>query len=245
MSSAVVSTRSVSTIAIWFAVIAGTSLTTGLIVPQSGVDQAFASAALAKVREGDTATVKAMVSPSLAVFRYFFSTLALRSPEALGKFVSSSEHLAALPTGTTVIGHLDGASKELVHLMDDTPKSTWSSKTGKQKGGEKLRLTFPQPILLSAIDLSPGSQATDFPRGLELRGGVSCAEQPLPLLASYANWQGSLRLTPDGFPYFAGQDAVYVPIDPAVRVSCVELLQTGTAPYDWSIADIRIVSPSQ
>jgi hypothetical protein len=117
----------------------------------------------------------------------------------------------------------------------------WSARTGKQLGGERLTIALNKPLNILGIELDPGSFASDYPRGLEVRGGGTCNIEDSQLITKYPIWQGPLYVTSRGFPYYGPRNEVRITFDESVELECIHLRQTGKANVDWSVARIRVV----
>lgn len=114
---------------------------------------------------------------------------------------------------------------------------------GGQVGGEVLTIQFGATTPVSGIELSPGLHALDFPRGVEITGGDCSRAAPKKIL-SRPSWQGALRFTSDGYPYWGPHEDVRIIFPVPRKVQCIFVKQTGKARHDWSIVRVRILNPS-
>lgn len=117
----------------------------------------------------------------------------------------------------------------------------WSTRTGSQTGHELLRVRFPQPISAQGIELDPGAYLTDYPRGLDIRGGSCAHPEDAQILFQAPLWQGPLEVTAKGIPYFAARNKVRIIFIQSASVECIFVRQTARAPFDWSIAKVGII----
>lgn len=130
----------------------------------------------------------------------------------------------------------------LPNLTQGEPPFRWSTRTGQQHGNETLSIRFSSPTRIRGIELDPGAFSTDYPRGLTVRGGNCSSPESAPVLFEAPLWQGALRLTPKGLPYFAPRNDVRIIFPNEVVVECVFAQQTARAPFDWSVSRIGIVA---
>ena len=171
-------------------------------------------------------------SPSLAVFQYLQESTSELTADA-----HTLKATAELPTSSLqgLIQSVKGGRNEGSEpLTDGDPKTRWSS---AQRGDESLSVTFTSPQTLRGIELDPGAFTSDFPRGIEVLG--TTVEDKEIKLVSFASWQGSVAFTPLGYPYFLGQHEVRVLFGHAETLKRLTIRQTGKAPFDWSVAEIK------
>lgn len=138
-------------------------------------------------------------------------------------------------------------------LIDDRPKTRWTSGGGRQRGDEWVGLRFSSPRQLDAVELFLGNFVTDFPRGLRVRASASCEapprapgfEQNSEVLLNYPAWYGGLDFTPQGYPYFRGRYSMRLFFPKTEEIQCLLFEQTGESiGTDWSIAEVRILEHS-
>ncbi len=173
-----------------------------------------------------------LISPSLRVIAEYGDW----SIDAESK-IAAFQSVSLKDSDATV--HGSDRAEMIARLMDGKPRSRWSPKKGKQEGNEWLEFTFPNPFQISGIELSPGEYSTDFPRALRIRAGqgTDCANAPVVFETN--SWQGALRYTKSGFPFFAGQDQVQIYFKNQIELQCIKVEQTGRAPFDWSVSEVR------
>lgn len=179
------------------------------------------------------------LSPSLHVILSFYRgtpglPLTLESLRSLAaQSMHSIEHTAA-----TLETNPIGNGRTLERLVDGNSRTRWTSNLNRQEGIERLVLRFATPTRVRGIELDPGDYNTDFPRGVVVTGG-SCDEYAAQRLADFPSWQGSLDFTPSGHPFFRGQSDVKILFTQEHTVECLFVYQTATAPFNWTIAEIR------
>jgi hypothetical protein len=133
---------------------------------------------------------------------------------------------------------------DLVATIDNKPLTRWSSGGGRQTAGEWLTIAFATPRTLKGIELSTGGFGADYPRGLRLSGGERC-DGPLQELAHLPEWEGPIRFTSDGHPYYGGQPEVKVYFRPT-KVGCLKIEQIGRSTrFDWSVAELLVLPASE
>jgi hypothetical protein len=116
----------------------------------------------------------------------------------------------------------------------------WSTRTGMQRGDELLTIRFEAATVVNGVELDPGQYFTDYPRGLRITGG-SCDQNTAEEIVDYPIWQGSLRVTYRGLPYYTPRNQVKVIFSSPRTVQCIFVRQTGKAPFDWSISRVRVM----
>ena len=175
-----------------------------------------------------SATPEITLSPSHALVRDTGEAVALTPPR--GRWVGAGA------LGVTITASHRG--EDVPAILDRDPATRWSSGRGHQQGDEWLELRLPQPRSLLGIDLSPGNFQADFPRGIRV---APCGGSPLVDLPS---WQGELRRTPAGYPWYGAQDRVVIRFPAAVMTDCLRVEQRARgAPFDWSVAGVRLLLP--
>ena len=140
-----------------------------------------------------------------------------------------------------------GATYELTPLRDtstalDSALGGTRLYTGRghQFGDELLTIRFPAETTIQGIEISPGSYATDFPRGVLISGG-ECDEAKARSIITLPAWQGALLFTRDGYPYRSEHHDVRILFNHPEALSCLFVRQTAQTKYDWSIAQIKIL----
>ncbi len=181
-------------------------------------------------------------TPSAGLVR----TLALTDPHIIDS-ISAIEELSKLPS--IDIRSLHGEvsiepapNPEALATARQLEKAfRWSTRTGSQRGNELLTLRFLQRTSLRGVELDPGAYATDYPRGLSISGGECAKPGEAKLIFEAPIWQGPLEVTSRGIPYLAARNKVRVLFPEAASVECLFVRQTAKAPFDWSIASIRVI----
>lgn len=158
------------------------------------------------------------------------------SSEARPPLVSVSEVGATVTTSA--------GDKGVRRMFDNSLKTRWSPKAGKQNGTEWIQIALPEAMKISAIDLSPGAHFSDFPRGLSLVFAKDCTtlqnSENILRTISIKNWHGPVQLTEKGFPYYGKESDVHVTLAPIVTGQCILIKQTSTATFDWSVGELKI-----
>jgi hypothetical protein len=111
---------------------------------------------------------------------------------------------------------------------------------GGQKGDELLTIRLAEPGIVNGIALSPGEFLWDFPRGLRIKGG-SCDRAAARDIMTIPSWQGALRFSPAGNPYWSDHADVRIIFPQPESVECLFVEQTGRSQHDWSIASVGIL----
>lgn len=131
-------------------------------------------------------------------------------------------------------------------LYDGNPRTRWTSGTGRQKGGEWLAIRFAAPVPVEALKLESGRFGGDYPRGVRIRSAAECAEGETPsgtVVFEERRWIGPVLRTEEGFPYLGPEQEVLLPFSHMAISQCLFIEQTGSAPLDWSIAELLISGP--
>ncbi len=202
---------------------------------------AFSQETMAAIREDDSLR-RVAISPSFGVIRAFERS----NPGFLAnletfKTLAQQEMRSILPSEATVETTPVGNGRTLDRVGDGSAHTRWTSNRSQQVGDELFTFRFARPTPVRGLELDPGEYATDFPRGLTVRGG-QCREEEARQLAYFPSWQGALSFTADGFPYFSGQGDVRVLFGKEELVECIFVRQTSTAPFAWSVAEVRMIS---
>jgi hypothetical protein len=116
----------------------------------------------------------------------------------------------------------------------------WSTRTGMQRGDELLTIRFTSPTSVNGIELDPGPYFTDYPRGLKISGGP-CDLAAAKEIVDYPIWQGAVKVTYRGIPYYTPRNEVRAIFTSQQTVECIFVRQTGKAPFDWSISRVRVM----
>lgn len=195
-----------------------------------------------------------LISPSLGVIKGIFKDqkwsdqiLPRTRLISTATAVSAGEHhprISSYPSANS--------AGRLSRMVDEKIRTRWSSGTGKQSGTEALLISIPAGIKLDAIELDPGAFQSDFPRGLRVFSSPQCTflynfqpselEPYMDKAVEISEWQGAIKFSSDGFPYFASQSDVRVTFSETREVECLLIEQTGhDEHFDWSVAELRFV----
>jgi hypothetical protein len=128
----------------------------------------------------------------------------------------------------------------LALLHDGRDRTRWSPGIGQQSGQEWIQLEFKDPVVINALDFGPGVFSSDYPRGVRIKGGLSCVAD-LPVLFEDPFWEGSVHFTPQGFPYLLGPNEVIAYFTYPAVLKCLRIEQMGReSGYDWSVGEISL-----
>ncbi len=168
--------------------------------------------------------------------------------EVVGPWVASAEEVAKRDLAN--LNKLDLAGvrvstsvqPELGPLMLDGKLETrWSTKRPAAPG-DAVSLDLNAVRNIMVVDLALGKASSDFPRGIAL--SISVDGKSFREVFREDDWQGEVRWTADGFPYFMGQQAVQIQLAEVVSARYLRIEQTAQGDhFDWSIAEIRIFEP--
>ncbi len=184
------------------------------------------------------------ISPSAAVVKHVAQAISADSSEMLKRpllqgFTPSAQSLGKFSASLkTSVNPLQGA---LAAVTDGDPATRWTTGQSAQHGEEIVEITFDTPTMVGGIELDTGNFTTDFPRGLEVTS-TNATQDSTTCSASFPSWQGSVTRTPKGSLYFTGQHEVQVIFPAPCLLKSISIKQTGTAIFDWSIAEIKILS---
>ena len=189
-------------------------------------------------------------SPSL----YLLRTVGVKSLSGQREAARLGLHFHAIPAGAVMISAShDNDPKKLRFLTDRRrDKRRWSAGKGFQSGDEKLHLFFTHPTRLSGVKLFSGEFTSDFPRGLRISTARRCSmhmpgakviRKNYSLASALSSWQGQVKFTPAGYPYFGGQDKVQVYFPESIEARCLLIEQIGKdASFDWSVTEIEVLN---
>jgi hypothetical protein len=191
---------------------------------------------LTQLRNGVVAPEIA-VSPSLALFIRYGVDLAIAP--ALNTFRYSQKVTVHGSSGEDLAGA----------LTDRNLHTRWRAsplgQEAQQRGNEWLLIEFSRVAPLRALNLDCGHFITDFPRALRVFALPECTEgkfaAPEKPLLEYSPWLGPLLETASHHPYLGSESDVRLTLPGAPELKCVLIQQTGTAPFDWSIAELKIL----
>ncbi|WKZ57324.1 MAG: hypothetical protein QY326_01280 [Bdellovibrionota bacterium] len=179
-----------------------------------------------------------LASPSLSVLGNYGAAI-LRSHYAQVERVSRGP-------GRVVAASTNQGSIALAH--DKDPATRWSAKRGEEHSWLLIRKPQAQPAI--GIALETGQYASDFPGGLEVYVGDSALQcepsevqrQRWNLIFKSDDWQGPVKLSPEGYPFYLGQPDVEIPFTQPIKGSCFLVRQTKRrAIFDWSVAEVRFL----
>ncbi|HMO01373.1 MAG TPA: hypothetical protein PKD37_04435 [Oligoflexia bacterium] len=148
-------------------------------------------------------------------------------------------------------------------LVDGRNKSRILLSSGGQKGDEWLQMRFHLPVSAYGIQLNISKFPGDFPRGIQVYYKKRCQrlEKPkivfgknltAPLIKEYQklididNWQGEVKYTQIGFPYFGSQNIVNLyflnNFPNPTKFQCLLIKQTGKDSFfEWSIGELKLL----
>lgn len=179
-------------------------------------------------------------SPSFAVVRNY-GGLSLRAPVAI------SSRSVRLPASIVGVSHNQGAT----HLAADAdPTTRWSAQRGRQFGDEWVLLKSTKSNPPIGIALNTGNFRSDFPAALQVLAAppqLPCSTTALRNAAwmvvfATDSWQGALSITPNGYPFYRGEEQVEIPFPGPVESSCYLVRQVGKRhSFDWSIAEAKFI----
>lgn len=194
--------------------------------------------------EFSPAEMKILASPSYAVIRsYGIGTLKKRTLYQAAKEFPLTADVA------TASAFPRSEERSMERMLDPKPNSRWTPQQGRQLGNEWLHITLREPLTFIGIEVDPGAlYKTDFPRGIRISANDSCSDAPSDRPSGYRvlfeqkEWQGALRFTSDGFPYYGGQGEVRAYFPEAVTTRCILVEQIGhDEHFDWSIASVNLL----
>lgn len=197
----------------------------------------LASTALAQ----SVATRQRIVSPSFIVYLQY----RLRA-DAVPRETSN----AFATIHSKDVAHLELSDGSLVRkkrYRDKNRKTRIRVGPGKQEGNEWFCIELRPGLQMQSVRLDTGQFFTDFPRALLVKEGESCStiDHLARRAARYTPWEGPLRFTDHGYPYFGPQSDVELDTPSHPRALFVK--QLGHSNFNWSIAEIEVayVEPPQ
>lgn len=134
------------------------------------------------------------------------------------------------------------------NINDNNPETRWTSGQAGQRANEWLHLDLGKEFRLAGLNIESGLYVTDFPRGVSVYISRSCTPDSTPgnleEILSIPHWQGPIKYTKNGFPYFGSQQQVKIIFPDTIQARCLLLRQTGrTKDFDWSVSGIKIITP--
>jgi hypothetical protein len=132
-------------------------------------------------------------------------------------------------------------------MHDRNIATRWSPGGGAQHGTEWIYVYLPEPQTIHGIELVTGPFHTDFARGIRVSSALHCKQQvrsptevSFDSLLEVSEWEGSISMTTDGYPYFGGQGGGRMYFRSPTVARCLLIEQTARFPgFDWSIAEVR------
>jgi hypothetical protein len=161
------------------------------------------------------------------------------------KFVNPARHSYNLTLNITA-SH-NNSPEQIRNSTDYRQATRWTSGGGRQRGTEWFHVHLNQPVTLHGLAPQPGAFIADFPRGVKISYKESCNpphEQKIDddqysEAVNIPAWEGPVRITKNGFPYFGGQSEVKIVFPKPVTGQCFLIQQTGRSTRsDWSISKI-------
>lgn len=181
-----------------------------------------------------------LLSPSLNLYRVFGLEL--------DKVLYNQNNLVKIPLSKFQPEVLVSRNIEDVSsLIDQDFNTTWSPTSGSQLGDEYLVIKFPKEVRAIGLGLRTDGRYSDFPRGLEIVKDCSDLsflqekKSKNNILFYSSNWQGPVRFTIGGFPYFGGQGDVELIFPNEFKTDCLYIGQIGKSDhFDWSVSEIEL-----
>ena len=138
--------------------------------------------------------------------------------------------------------------QELRNIFDNKLMSRWSSKRAAQKGDEWILFALSKSKLIKGVYLSSGKFPADFARGVEIIVAANCDNGELPQeedsISLYKNsdWQGIIKYTSAGFPYYGSQSEFEIIFNKPVEIKCMKIKQISrNKHFEWSVASLQFI----
>ncbi|RMD83841.1 MAG: discoidin domain-containing protein [Candidatus Dadabacteria bacterium] len=137
----------------------------------------------------------------------------------------------------------------LINLWDRNPATRWKSGGAKQTGNEWIHIKLKEPQKIGGVALKTGNFHSDFPRGLRISYKEDCSGDKSEFAhykeaIEFKDWEGSIKFTKKGYPYYTPPAVVAVKFYAPVTTSCILIEQTGhTNRYDWSVTGLYLFIP--
>jgi hypothetical protein len=125
----------------------------------------------------------------------------------------------------------------LPRILDD------HSNSRLKLNNKTLDIHLLEPQTLSGIVLDPGGFSTDFPRSFVVKNSDNGS-----VIFYSENWQGPINFSAEtALPYYGAQQDVIVLFDSDILASglAISIDSQKQQPYDWSVAEVRIIKPKQ
>ncbi len=180
-----------------------------------------------------------LVSPSLYLIRNI--GLEILKTKGMHKDIKFTD---LLPSEAILSASREGA--ELNNLVDKDSSTRARLAEAPQTGKEWLLIRFNKSRELRGVRLRNDNFFSDFPRGLEVQVSSDCKggnpeSGSYKTVASFPEWQGSIKFSRAGLPYFGPQGEVEVIFPKETNVQCLLVRQTYPEPiFDWSVTEIEV-----
>ena len=186
-------------------------------------------------------TESKIISPSLNVYLQN-SPMLVKNPESLTNY----ESLRLNKNNAQITSSHRNDQRVLRRILDISPATRWSTGLGKQTGSEWLLIKLSEPTLATGIEINVGKFSADFPRGLKIYSIDSCTVPEINteenLIRISNPWQGVIKFTPEGYPYYGSQSKVRTFFNKEEKIKCLLIKQTGTSDsFEWSVTSIDLL----
>ena len=182
-----------------------------------------------------------LVSPSLSIYQKEGKSL-LSDPNSYREFT----RIPLRKNNAQIQYLLDNDQRKLRRILDISEATRWSTGLGEQTGNESLILNLHEPIKAKGIEINVGKFTTDFPRGLRIYN----SDGPTKIIEGMTNnlikdsdpWQGVIKFTSDGYPYYGSQSEVRTFFKSEQEIKYLLIKQTGTSnSFEWSVTSINLL----
>ncbi|MDZ4785319.1 MAG: hypothetical protein SGJ02_04500 [bacterium] len=141
-------------------------------------------------------------------------------------------------------------SNSLKFTIDRDLKTHWNTSNQRQTGNEWLGLKLESPQIIDGINLNPGTETANFPRGLRISTLTECKEFPAKESfkensekINIPEWIGPVLFTKLDYPFFGKQSDLKIIFAQQILAQCILIEQTGIDHFhDWSIAEISLIT---
>ncbi len=120
-----------------------------------------------------------------------------------------------------------------------------------QSGQDALLIKFKKPTDLVGLWLRNDTFTSDYPRALRISVAEDCSLDAvrdrtqfknLTAVFEHLDWEGAVRLSPAGVPFFGPITEIKVTFRPQKSVGCILAEQPKIEPrYDWSVTGVQII----
>jgi hypothetical protein len=121
-----------------------------------------------------------------------------------------------------------------------------------QSGQDALLIKFKKPIDLVGLWLRNDTFTSDYPRALRISVAEDCPLEAvrdrtqfknLTVVFEHLDWEGAVRLSPAGVPFFGPITEIKITFKPQESVRCLLAEQPRIEPrYDWSVTGVQILT---